>query len=474
MIKQNYTCTLLSDIVLNASLATDGNMETLNFIPGANFLGIVAAGIYQNHIDFAFDILHSDKVLFGNAYISNKENVSIPMPFSLFKAKTGTGPTYIHHAISGDKDNELRKKGIQLKQERAGFLLSDNTIIKNLKKNFSLKSKQDRNTRKSEDTKMFGMESIESGQMFSFSIEYATEQLKNIVEKYLIGNKFIGKSKSAQYGSVDIQPEIDITLKTFENNTYTLVYAVSNLCFLDEKFGYPTFKPEAKDLGIEGGEICWELSQIRSKTLSTWNFKRGTDNAQRHCIEAGSVFYIKGGKPRIITKPLGEYINEGYGKVIYNPWFLNANSDGTILNELTESKPDEFKNDNKPITTALGKFLKNKQEQRSIDLSRAIKIHELVYANGKDNLKAISSSQWGEIRAKATNISEIENLKAELFTDKTGFLCHGVSAEKYWDKNKNRETFKSDFDSLSKHGTAAIAKYAAEMAKESIKQKNKR
>jgi hypothetical protein len=474
MIKQNYTCTLLSDIVLNASLATDGNMETLNYIPGANFLGIVAAEIYQNHIESAFDILHSNKVLFGNAYISHKENESMPMPFSLFKAKTGTGPTYLHHDIYGEKESEIRKKGIQLKQERIGFLSSDNILIKNVKKNFSLKSKQDRETRKSEETKMFGMESIEAGQIFSFSVEYANEQLKKIVEEYLIGNRFIGKSKSAQYGSVNIQAEININLKTFENSSYTLVYAASNLCFFDKYMGYPTFKPKVSDLGIEGGEICWELSQIRTKTISTWNFKRGTDNTQRHCIEAGSVFYVKGGKLSKSLMPLGEYINEGYGKVIYNPWFLNANLDGTILNELKTIELEEPKNKIKPITSALGKFLKKKEEQRDIELTRAIKIHELVYANGKENLKSISSSQWGEVRARATNVREIKNLETELFSEKTGFLRHGVSAEKYWDKHNNRETFKSDFDNLIKHGTAAIAKYAAEMAKESIIQKNKR
>lgn len=474
MIKKNYTCKLLSDIVLNASLATEGNIETLNYIPGANFLGVVAAGIYQNHKEAAFEVLHSDKVLFGNAYISHEEHASYPRPFSLFKAKTGTGPIYLHHEINGEKENELRKKGIQLKQERIGFLLSDNSVIKDIRKNFSLKSKQDRETRKSEDAKMFGLESIEAGQIFSFSIEYANEQLLEKVEKYLIGNKFIGKSKSAQYGCVDIQRRGDISFKTFDNSSYTLVYAASNLCFFDEKLGFPTFKPETKGLGIEGGEISWELSQIRTKTLSTWNFKRGTDNAQRHCIEAGSVFYVKGGKSIGTTKPLGEFINEGYGQVIYNPWFLKANSDGTILNELNEAIPSVPKEKKIPITSVLGNFLKKMEEQSNLELNRSIKIHELVYANVKGNLKLISSSQWGEIRAKATNKRNIDELKTELFTKKIGFLCHGVSAEKYWDKNKNRETFEADFDNLSKFGTTAIAKYAAEMAKESIKHKNKK
>ena len=43
-----FKCTLVSDIVLNSKLATEGNMTTLDFIPGSNFLGIVAGKIYNS------------------------------------------------------------------------------------------------------------------------------------------------------------------------------------------------------------------------------------------------------------------------------------------------------------------------------------------------------------------------------------------------------------------------------------------
>ena len=88
MEEQYYKCTLLSDVILNNKMATEGNMTTLDYIPGSNFLGIVANELYKNHKEKAYKILHTDKVSFGDAHISlDGTEVSYAMPFSLFKDK---------------------------------------------------------------------------------------------------------------------------------------------------------------------------------------------------------------------------------------------------------------------------------------------------------------------------------------------------------------------------------------------------
>ena len=75
MMKEKYfTCKLISDVVLNASLATEGNMETLDYIPGSNFLGIVAAALYpkmEGKEDEVYDLFHSNRVSYGDAVISD-------------------------------------------------------------------------------------------------------------------------------------------------------------------------------------------------------------------------------------------------------------------------------------------------------------------------------------------------------------------------------------------------------------------
>jgi len=98
-------------------------------------------------------------------------------------------------------------------------------------------------------------------------------------------------------------------------------------------------------------------------------------------------------------------------------------------------------------------------------------------------LKKITSSQWGGIRAIATKESDMKVLSLKLFgkreltdasekrDEKFGYLTHGVADEKHWGKNRaaNRKAFENIFTQNKAHGTQFIAKFAAEMAKESRK-----
>jgi hypothetical protein len=72
----------LSDIVLPASSNTEGNIEHLDFIPGSNFLGMVA----RSYIDFndSFNVFHSGKVRFGDATLLHEGRATYKMPLSFF------------------------------------------------------------------------------------------------------------------------------------------------------------------------------------------------------------------------------------------------------------------------------------------------------------------------------------------------------------------------------------------------------
>ncbi|MEI6882544.1 MAG: hypothetical protein WCK82_14590, partial [Bacteroidota bacterium] len=74
MTERYYTCTLESDVVLNSKMATEGNMTTLDYISGSNFLGVVANSIYAKHKEKAYSLLHSGEVSFGDAHISHEKN----------------------------------------------------------------------------------------------------------------------------------------------------------------------------------------------------------------------------------------------------------------------------------------------------------------------------------------------------------------------------------------------------------------
>jgi len=318
-----FKCTLLTDVVLNSSLATEGNLQSLDYIPGSNFLGIVAKELYKDTNKQTYDIFHSGKVSFGDALISENDIVSYAMPYSLFLDKLNNDITkdtvWVHHGINNFdeiKDNDGKKR--QLKQHRSGYLNKKNQYISKVEKEFSLKSAYNREERRSDDGKMFGFEAIKKGQEFIFSVIFEDEQYIETITKALTGEKHIGKSKTAQYGLIEIEKidKPEIFKSNSAKNNKLVIYAESNLCFFNEN-GQASFQPEAEDFGVKG-KIIWKKSQIRTYTYSPWNAKRNTPDTQRDVILKGSVIVINL-KENIdkdkLPKQVGEYNAEGLGRV---------------------------------------------------------------------------------------------------------------------------------------------------------------
>ena len=61
-----FKCKLLSDVILNQRAATEGNQESLTFIPGNCFLGIVAKDYMNFQPQKQAEIFHSGHVRFGD------------------------------------------------------------------------------------------------------------------------------------------------------------------------------------------------------------------------------------------------------------------------------------------------------------------------------------------------------------------------------------------------------------------------
>ncbi|MEM1119925.1 MAG: hypothetical protein AAGJ18_05715 [Bacteroidota bacterium] len=490
MEKKYFKCTLLSDIVLNAALATEGNMETLDYIPGSNFLGIVAGALYptleaKEQYQDAFDIFHAGKVSFGDAHLSVDQAQSYAMPFAYFKNKLDkeiTQPNvYVHHHLV-DLPRPTDENGafIQLKQHRTGFLNPNYQYIPKVEKQFALKSAQDRLTRKSKDEAMFGFESIKKGQSFLFSIHFDQEIRQEIIDKITSTltekTRRIGKSKSAQYGQVQIT-EINRP-KTFEDqpskNDQLVIYAESNLCFLNQ-FGQSTFKPSVEDFGLSSGTIDWTASQLRTYSYSPWNFKRNTTDTQRNCLQKGSVLVIKDiAEIDLAQLPdkVGVYQAEGLGRVIYNPTFLEANPTGKWAQPLTTVSEENTAVADTEITTPLGQFLVARRKRLQNELSTGLQVQAFV--NNAQDFRDVSTSQWGGIRNLAIQSADMEALKIKLFgnninskEDNEGFLMNGVAAEKFWDKSKGerRIALLKVMEDNQTLGPTFIAKLASEMAK---------
>lgn len=474
MNSMKFKCTLLSDIILNVKSATEGNNRTLDFIPGNNFLGIAASELYGRiSNEQALVFFHSGKVRFGDAHPLIEGIRTLKVPASFFRPKDDSGETlYIHHFYNRDKDKGMNGSPTQLKQCRDGFYAFNHLkgIKATTETSFSIKSAYDTAKRKSLDASMFGYQSLTKGLVFGFEIEAdgLTEEQMRTIERSITGIRHLGRSKTAQYGLVKIeQSDYSEPISNTSDGDEITVYADGRLIFMEENgCPVPTFTPTPEQLGLKGGKIIWEKSQIRTFCYAPWNGKRKYYDADRCGIEKGSVFVIKGSQTPESSQYVGSFNNEGFGKVIYNPEFLRLAPDaqnGEAAYRLEEHNIDCTKDTSTPaISSPLLNYLSAKKaEEESEDIiykkvNDFIERHNGIFSNER------FASQWGSIRALATTYPN------DCITRISEYIGKGVAKER-WDKLNRRgklEKFMKDINQTDPNLLCrAIVNLASEMAK---------
>lgn len=463
-----FKCKLLSDVILNQKSASEGPNTTLDFIPGSNFLGIVAASVYPNSdIDNAVktELFHSGKVRFGDAHPSKGNVRGLRIPAAVFhpKLKKVSEEAYIHHGIEDPSDEKYRK--MQLKQCRSGFYAYNGEEAEPIttENNYAIKSAHDKENRKSLDEQMFGYQSLAAGLELIFSVEVDNEGLANTIEDALVGKKKVGRSRSAQYGLVEISEckETPAGIHTSQKEGEVTVYADGRLIFLD-KDGMPTLQPTAEQLGITNGKILWNKCQVRTFCYAPYNYQRRCFDTDRCGIEKGSVFVVEGDVDVPKASYIGSYKNEGFGAVIYNPSFLMAKEDGQSIVRYGDAAVKEQENrvETEPKSN-LVMFLKHKQEIETVEEQVYPMVNEWVNKHKGIFNDGIFASQWGHIRSLAM----INRKKDDLWREVEGYLSHGVAQDK-WNDRKRKMMLMDFINGLNDNNVSiTIVNLAAEMAK---------
>ncbi len=397
-----------SDIVLLASSNTEGKIDQLDFIAGSNFLGMVAKEYptFQKR-STNFDIFHSRKVRFGDGHILKDGKMTYKIPYSYFHKKLETTPVFNHHFLD---DKDFENLG-QLKQLREGYITKDKEQIF-VDYVYSQKSAYDKTNRRSLDSNMYGYKAIKKGSIWQFSVKLddtVSKEDKQLIIKTLEESKRLGKSKSAEYGEVEIT-YLENQIRENLGDKYSkldevILYCNSRLALVDE-CGNPTY--DLKYL-CDGVEIVYEKTQIRTSTFTPYNGKRATKDYERVCINKGSVIVVKNldSKQREqIQKGVGAFFSEGFGEIIINPSFLMEKKF-----ELQEKPKDEKLKDKREKLdiqnaddTVL--FLQNRHNQNIDMLSIANQVADFVKDHKKSNFQNIKSSQWGNIRSIGSSNQE--------------------------------------------------------------------
>lgn len=509
--KLQFRCELLSDIVLNQKSSTEGNNTTLDFIPGNVFLGIVAKH-YEELGEKAMAVFHSGLVRFGDAHpMAGKQTVrSLRVPASFYypKMKRIEETCYIHHIYNRDNDTENNGGPQQLKQCRNGFyaFADSSATPAPVKRTFAIKSAYDREKRRSEDEQMYGYESLCKGASFLFEVDIDEQamaernidasELKKLLRGYLKGPHRVGRSRTAQYGLVNIEPtkfeNVGSTnnLAKVSGRNLVTVYADSRLIFLDEN-REPTFRPTSEQLGIPGGEIDWKLSQVRTFQYAPWNGIRASRDNDRCGIEKGSVFVVAvdsmENDRQFASCYIGSYCNEGFGRVIYNPDFLTAlpGKNGKIRYKIRKEDPDQSNEENAEMPLLpeplLCDYLKKAKTRAEGDEWIYEKVNDFVDSNSKYFREDKFASQWGTIRALAMRYKTYNDIKTYVIgkceKDPVAYITHGTAKGK-WEKFERRDKLEgfveeaySKKDQYGDIVSRALINLSSEMAKQSKKER---
>ena len=444
-------CTLLSDVVLRDTPTTEGKAQTLTFIPGNNFLGVAARSLYDKEDERTHLLFHSGSVRFGDAHPGIHDIQGVKVPAALFYPKLSSieQESYVYHLIPDL--SRLRQKS--LKQCRSGYYALDGNwgTRVSIRKNFAIKSAYDSEKRRSRDEQMYGLESLCEGLTLYFSVEIddVAVRYRDEIMKALVGEHHIGRSRTAQYGRVQIdlcdykEPLSSDQTVEVRGERCVVVYADSRLIFLDAD-GYPTFRPTTADLGLGSGEILWDLSQVRTFRYAPWNYTLHAYDTDRCGIEKGSVLVVRTDARDLRTSYVGCYRSEGFGRVIYNPDFLSADrSEGrslyTFTHEREEMEPGESRAAGSSALTESDRLLLTVLRRKSSHSRRMSRVYDLVNNFAKEHARLFAgdqfASQWGSIRSLAMVHKDPDALIKAI----EGYLNHGVAKEK-WEKNGRRST----------------------------------
>lgn len=457
MKKYQYKCTLLTDVVITSMAATEGYKESLDYIPGSKFLGIAAGKLYnEQNEQKTLDIFHNGKVKFSDATLMLNDEPLLKVPFSWYheKGESLLSKLYIHHLISGVEHENLREQKVQLKQARNGyFSLTQNKFI-TIDQDFSLKSAHDAENRKSKDGQMFGYFSLKKGSTWAFSVVDENGIYSDEIKSVIQGIHRIGRSRSAEYGLVEITFLREDTLSSEnEFSGEIAIYAQSNLCFYNEQYGQSYALPTARQLvGTENATVLWDKCQVRSRSYKTWNRHRNNKDADRIIIVRGSVFVVKlsaGVNSVFFENGIGAHKNEGFGVVLVNPPFLLSENSQLSAN-LVKTKPDYkqiFAIDQGVNDIEILDSLYSRRKRNNFDYMIDQKVNAFIKEHGKA-FKGISNSQWSNLRNYGKNLPDKQSFETMVFNPDAGFLFRGQS-EYEWRKNDRRDILKKQLNSLA-------------------------
>lgn len=356
----------LQPLVITKGTSEGQTHQSLDYIPGNMLLGTLAYAFKDTYhiVDADSDenfknLFLKRKVLFGHANPLAGDVETTPIPLCYQKIKNHDGlPTVgckkadkscvINFSALEDnpetaddslsekiKKDEVakhwpinNKEAIKFKKLDAGFMTEQELCMPDVNKSWAMHVAIDKN-RTAAESQLFGYSSINIGTTFRCEIycdDDVFNTLNEFLDKLIAANTplFVGHSRSAGYGKIAIsnKKEGDATLKHD-------LKAESNLLYFSSSF-VPTLSWLSPLESLEQ-ELSKYFDNLEITKLSclfdnmpTFNNQWQLPRRSRDVLLQGSVIHFKGTKKANVDLPttLGGFANEGYGRYMLNPEFL--------------------------------------------------------------------------------------------------------------------------------------------------------
>lgn len=321
-------------VIISQQAATVGAHQCLDYIAGSTLLGLAASKLYPvlSNED-AFSVFHSGTIRFLDALPVENKEISYPVPLNL-------------HVFKGEKytqDNQVLKNqvfdvssmdlaGKQPVQLRSFYLTNSGKKVTPFKEQ-TLKTAIDPKQNRAAESQLFGYEALAKGQVFRFALQadaHVSDALWNQLVESLQGMAHLGRSRSAQFGRVEIKStkETYVTQQKIKSKVLNL-WLLSDLYLYEQ--GANTLVPTSEALGLpQGTKWLKDKSFIRSRRYSIYNAYRKHYDKERQVISRGSVlryelpesFTDYDALTQQLSNGIGLSIESGLGQVAINPTLL--------------------------------------------------------------------------------------------------------------------------------------------------------
>lgn len=327
--------TLEQPLIISQQAASAGAHQSLDFLPGSTFLGLAASRLYATLAgDDAWTLFHSGLVRFGDALPLYRDEAGLPVPlcWHTYKGEAAQHNGQLLPDNVFDPSFQECDKARQPVQLRGGYATPSGRLV-NPARQQTLKTAIDRHTGMAAESQLFGYEALKAGQRFRCVIsadETVPEALWQSLQKALVGDASLGRSRSAQFGRVRINASAGggiSTPVTGPSGERLTLWLLSDL--LLEEHGQPCLVPWPHLLGLpEGSRWCSDASFLRSRRYSAYNAYRRHYDSERQVIARGSVMRFDLPRPLTVDElerlqqGLGLQIESGLGCVWVNPPLL--------------------------------------------------------------------------------------------------------------------------------------------------------